>query len=195
MILDAITKLKRQSIMTAILLLCLGVVLLLCPEEYVSTLIIVSGYIMIVYCLEQVLEFLVARNTLMSYITFCIAILVGLVGLAVLVFHEDILSVLSWIFGLVLILDGGHSIYYGCTFARRSGRNGWSVFVIVSSVLVLAGILLIAGEIYFSHAVFKTPVFLMKLIGVAVIFSALVNFMKIIWVWPVKNGGDEDAGE
>ena len=51
MILDAITKLKRQSALTAMLLMCLGVVLLLCPEQYVSALIMVSGYIMIVYAM------------------------------------------------------------------------------------------------------------------------------------------------
>ena len=53
MLLDALSKIKRQSILTAILLMCLGIMLLLCPEEYITTLIILSGYIMIVYALEQ----------------------------------------------------------------------------------------------------------------------------------------------
>lgn len=44
MIFDAIEKFKRQSALTSILLMCLGVVLLLCPEQYVSALIMISGY-------------------------------------------------------------------------------------------------------------------------------------------------------
>ena len=124
MLLDALSKIKRQSILTAILLMCLGIMLLLCPEEYITTLIILSGYIMIVYALEQTLEFLVNSTTTMSSILFIIAVVVGLVGLAVLVFHEDVLTVLSWIFGLLLMVDGIHSIYYAFTFAKRSGRKG-----------------------------------------------------------------------
>ena len=106
MILDTITKLKRQSALTAMLLMCLGVMLLLCPEQYVSSLIMVAGYIMIVYALEQSLEFIVNNTSIMSYIWFITAIIVGLVGLAVLVFHEDVLNVLCWIFGVLLIVEG-----------------------------------------------------------------------------------------
>ena len=196
MLLDALSKLKRQSILIAILLMCLGIVLLVCPEEYVSSLIMIAGYIMIIYSLEQTLEFLSRSNSLMNCITFVIAIFVGLVGLAVLVFHENILNVHSWIFGLVLILEGGHGIFYSYTFARRSGRSGWSILAILNTVLVVAGILLIVGEILFNHVdAFGNPVFLMKLIGCAVLFSALVSALKIVWISPAKNGGDTDEEE
>lgn len=192
MIIDAITKLKRQSILTAILLMCLGIVLLLCPEQYVSSLIMVSGYIMVVYALEQGLEFLVNNTTVMSYIMVIIAVIVGLVGLAVLVFHEDILNVLCWIFGLLLILDGVHSIYYGFTFAKRSGRKGWSLLVILASILILLGLVLIVGQVVFFFSEFTTLMFLMKIIGVTVLFAALVSGIRLLWIWPVK-GGEEDG--
>ncbi len=193
MLLDAVSKIKRHSILTSILLMCLGVVMLLCPEKYVSTLIMVAGYGMIVYAMEQALEFIGKKGSLMSSITFVISIVVGLVGVAVLVYQEDVLKVLSWIFGLLLIVEGGNSIYYAFTFARRSGRKGWSILVIVASVLIIAGILLILGVIFFSFAAFRTPVFLMKLIGVAVMFSAIFSVLRLLWIWPVKKGGEENA--
>ena len=194
MILDALTKLKRQSALTAMLLMGLGVVLLLCPEQYISALIMIAGYIMIIYAMEQALEFLVNNTTVMSYITFILAVVVGLVGLAVLVFHEDVLTVLCWIFGLLLILEGLHSFYYGFTFAKRSGRKGWSILVILAAVLLLFGIFLIAGVIFFSFVDFATPGFLMKAIGFAVLFSALVSLLRLIWIKPVdKNGGEENG--
>ena len=190
MIFDAIEKLKRQSALTSILLMCLGVVLLLCPEQYVSALIMISGYIMIVYALEQGLEFLVNNTTLMSYITLILAVLVGLVGLAVLVFHEDVLNVLCWIFGVLLLVEGIHSIYYGFTFAKRSGRKGWSILVILASVLILFGLFLLAGVIIFAIIGLTSPVFLLRAIGIAILFCALVSLLRLIWIKPIaKDGG------
>ena len=196
MILDAIAKLKRASALTATLLLCLGVVLLLCPEEYISTLIMVSGYIMIVYAMEQTLEFIVNRTSVMSYIWFILAIIIGLVGLAVLVFHEDILNVLCWIFGILLLVEGIHEIYYAFTFAKRSGRKGWSVLVIMALVLVIFGLILLAGVIVFSIIKLESPLFLLRIIGLATLFSALVSLLRIIWIRPIadnKKGGENDG--
>ena len=190
MIFDAIEKLKRQSALTSILLMCLGIVLLLCPEQYVSALIMISGYIMIVYALEQGLEFLVNNTTLMSYITLILAVLVGLVGLAVLVFHEDVLNVLCWIFGVLLLVEGIHSIYYGFTFAKRSGRKGWSILVILACVLILFGLFLLAGVIIFAIIGLTSPVFLLRAIGIAILFCALVSLLRLIWIKPIaKDGG------
>lgn len=190
MIFDTIEKLKRQSALTSILLMCLGVVLLLCPEQYVSALIMISGYIMIVYALEQGLEFLVNNTTLMSYITLILAVLVGLVGLAVLVFHEDVLNVLCWIFGVLLLVEGIHSIYYGFTFAKRSGRKGWSILVILACVLILFGLFLLAGVIIFAIIGLTSPVFLLRAIGIAILFCALVSLLRLIWIKPIaKDGG------
>ncbi len=195
MIVDALVKLKRQSIIISILFLCLGITMLVCPENCVSALIMVAGYIMIIYSLEKVLEFLGSSGTLMQSISFIVAILVGMIGLAVLVFHENVLNVLSWIFGLLLILEGGNGIYYGFTFAKRSGRRGWSVIVIFASILVIAGIVLILGEIYFSFKAFKTTMYLMKMIGVALMIASAVSALRIIWTKPSKDGGEEDEQE
>ena len=193
MLLDAVSKIKRHSILVAILLMSLSIVLLLCPEKYIPALIMAAGYGMIIYSLEQGLEFLVKKSSLMSSITFVIAIFVGLIGIAVLIYQEDVLSVLSWVFGLLLILEGGNSIYYAFTFARRSGRKGWSILVIVASLLIAAGLVLILGVIFFSFAAFKTPLFLMRMIGVAVMFSAVFSLIRLLWIWPVKKGGDENV--
>ena len=193
MLLEAISKIQRQSILTAILFAFLGIVLILCPEKYVSALIMVSGYVMIIYSLEQTLEFLASKSSVMSCIKFVLSLVVGLVGLAVLVFSNKILNVLSWIFGLLLIIDGGQSIYYGFTFARRSGRSGWSILIILSSILIASGLFLIFGVIYFSVSAFKTPEFLMRIIGVAVLFSAIISGLRLLWLWPSKTGGEENA--
>ena len=195
MILDTINKLKRQSALTAMLLMCLGVMLLLCPEQYVSSLIMVAGYIMIVYALEQSLEFIVNNTSIMSYIWFITAIIVGLVGLAVLVFHEDVLNVLCWIFGVLLIVEGLHSIYYGFTFAKRSGRKGWSILVILAGILIFFGAVLLIGVIIFAFVEFPSAIILLRIIGVAILFCSLVSLLRLIWIRPIADKGGEDNGK
>ena len=190
MLLDAVIKIRRQSILTAILLACLGVVLLMCPEQHIGTLVLFSGYAMIVYTIEQTLEFLTSSRTVMGYISLILALIVGLVGLAVLVFNEDVLYTICWAFGLLLVLDGVQSFYYAFTFAKRAQRAGWSILVILSVILIIFGIVLIAGTIYFTHAVLGSPLFLMKIIGSAVFYCALVSAVRLLWILPFKEGGE-----
>ena len=190
MLLDAVIKIRRQSILTAILLMCLGVVLLLCPERHIETLVMFSGYAMIVYTLEQTLEFLTGSRSVMSYITFILALIVGLVGLAVLVFNEDVLYTLCWAFGLLLLVDGGNTFYYALTFAKRAQRPGWSILVILSAILIIFGVALIVGIIYFNHSSLASPLFLMKIIGSAGFFCAIVSAVRLLWIMPAKKGDD-----
>lgn len=192
MLFDAMTKIKRQSIIISILLMCLGMVLIVCPEEYVSALIMLAGYIMIIYAMEQSLEYIGGRGSLIQSISFIIAVFIGLIGLAVLVFHENILNVLSWIFGVILLLEGGNDLHYSFTFARRSGRSGWSILVIFALVLIASGVGLVTGGMYVSHAAFQSPVYLMRLIGVALLAAALIGALKILWIKPAKDGGNKD---
>lgn len=191
MLFDAMTKIKRQSIIISILLMCLGMVLIVCPEEYVSALIMLAGYIMIIYAMEQSLEYIGGRGSLIQSISFIIAVFIGLIGLAVLVFHENILNVLSWIFGVILLLEGGNDLHYSFTFARRSGRSGWSILVIFALVLIASGVGLVTGGMV-SHAAFQSPVYLMRLIGVALLAAALIGALKILWIKPAKDGGNKD---
>ena len=191
MLFDAINTIKRQSILTAILLMVLGLIMILCPKEYVSTLITIAGYVMIIVGIEQTLEFLTSKNSLMNYISFVLAVIIGIVGLAVLVFNEDILQVLSWACSLLLLIDGGHSLYYAFTFARRSDRKGWQLLVVLSLLLMLMGLFLFFGILFYANSITISTMFLMKILGIVMLFAAICSAIRLIWIWPVKN---DDGG-
>ena len=55
MLFQSLDKLKRQSILAAILMMALGVVMLICPESYVNTLVVTVGYGMIIFALVEML--------------------------------------------------------------------------------------------------------------------------------------------
>lgn len=55
MLFDSLDKLKRNSILSAILLMALGAIMLICPPNYVDLLAQVAGYILIVIAMVGIL--------------------------------------------------------------------------------------------------------------------------------------------
>lgn len=181
MLFESLDKIKRNSIMSSILLVALGVIIMICPERYIPTLILIFGYTLVVIFLVMMLNFISGKKSLMAYLKFSGALVLGIVGASVLVFHSDVVRDLAWLFGFLLILDGGYTMVHSFTYARRSKRKGWWVLTILSALLIAAGIVLFANHWW------DTPVMLMKVIGCAVFFSALVSALRLYWTWPLRN--------
>ena len=191
MLFESLDKLKRNSIMSAILLIALGVIIMICPKDYIPSLTLVFGYALVVVAIVMILNFFSGKKSLMGYLKFSGALILGIVGVCVLVFRSDITRVLAWLFGFLLILDGGRTIVHSFTYARRSKRKGWWVLTILSVLLVAAGVIL------FLNPWWDSPAMLMKVIGCAIFFSAIVSAIRLFWTWPLKNekGGNEDGEE
>lgn len=191
MLFDSLDKLKRNSIMSAILLVFLGAVIIICPRAYIPSLTLVFGYALVVISIVLMLRFMSSKKSLMEYIKFSGALILGIVGLAVLVYRSDIMRVLAWLFAFLLVLDGGRTMFHSFTYARRSQRKGWWVLTILSVLLIVTGVVL------FLNPWWNTPVMLMKAIGCAVFFSAIVSGVRLIWTWPLRNskGGNDDGKE
>ena len=70
MLFQTLDRLKRQSVLAAIITMSLGVVMLICPENYVNALVVTAGYIMIIFALVKILEFIAGKKALIHYIIF-----------------------------------------------------------------------------------------------------------------------------
>ena len=188
MLFEALDKLKRNSIFSAILLTALGAVILICPEKHAPLLTLALGYALMVLAIVMMLNFFSSKKSLMDYAKFVGALVLLTVGVCVLVFKDDILRVLAWLFGFFLILDGARTLFHSFAYARRSKRKGWWVLAILSLLLIAAGV------IVFVNPWWDTPNKLMKVIGCAVLFSAIVSGIRLVWTWPLRNpkGGDDD---
>ncbi len=191
MLFESLDKLKRNSIMSAILLITLGVIILICPQKWIPSLMLVFGYVLVILAIVMILTFFSSKKSLMGYLKFSGALILGVVGLCVLFFREDILRVLAWLFGFLLLLDGGHTLFHSFTYARRSQRKGWWVLAIMSFLLIAVSIVI------FANPWWDTPNALMKVIGWAVMFSAIVSSIRLIWTWPLRDskGGSDDGEE
>lgn len=191
MLFQTLDRLKRQSTLAAILMMALGVVMLICPESYVNTLVVTVGYGMIVFAIVEMLEFVASKKALIHYILFTGALIIAILGVFILIYNQDLLKALGWLFGFVLLQDGLFTLLNALLFARRSNRKGWWMLAILAAALMVLGVLI------FLNPWWDSPSLLMKVIGGALLFSALVSALRLVWIWPFKNEkeDEEDASE
>ena len=156
-----------------------------------NTLVVTVGYGMIIFALVEMLEFIVSKKALIHYIIFTGALFIAILGVFILIYNQDLLKALGWLFGFVLVQDSLFTLLNALLFARRSNRKGWWMLIIFAIVLMTLGILI------FLNPWWDSPTLLMKIIGGALLFSAFVSTLRFIWVWPFNNGKEsaEDASE
>ena len=187
MLFQAFGKIKQTTIMITHILIAVGVIMLLCPAEYVSSLVAATGYILLVLASVMVFDFIGSRKKTSDYISFSVALVFILAGIAILVFKDDVPLVISIVYGILSVLDGVHSAFYSIIFARRSGKNGWPL------LLVLAIIQIVVGFIIIFNPWWSTPGALIRVIGCAILLSALVAICRVIIIWPFrKEKGEEN---
>lgn len=183
MLFDSLDKIKRNSIISAILLIALGTVILICPEKYVPSMMLLFGYALIVLAIVLLLDFITCKKTLMDYILFVAALVILIVGICVSSYRSNVMFVLSVLFGLFLFFDGFRTMVHSFTYARRSKRKGWWILSILSGLLILAGILIL------WHPLVDDANSMMKAVGGTILFSAAVSCVRLIWTWPIRNTG------
>ena len=179
MLFEELGKIKRSSIMTSIIMVAVGLVMIMCPSQYVNSLVSVLGVGMIVFATVQILEFISGRKSLINYIKLTCSLIVLLLGIAVLVF-ENIVLIIGIVFGLALIIAGAIGVFNACTYARRAEREGWWVLVLLSLVLVSLGVIILVNPWW------SEPVKLFDIIGCALLFSSVVSIVRLIIIWPIK---------
>ena len=88
MLFQELGKLKRSSIMTSIIIMAVGILMIICPPQYIDTLVSALGYGMVTLAAVMVMDFLSSRKVLMNYIYLTGALLLALLGIAVLTLDE-----------------------------------------------------------------------------------------------------------
>ena len=176
MISDTLNKLKWHSIMTGIILAAIGLVMVTCPEPYMLTLISALGAVMLIAAVVLTLEFISSKKSLMDYVRLIAALLLGIAGAAVLAYEADAKVVISVIRGLYLLLFGLFCMYHAFVFARRSGRKGWWVLVILSAIMLFLGVMSFVEPGSTFEEEFRNT-------GWVVIFSAVVSGLRRVWLF------------
>ena len=180
MIFQALNNLKRSSIMTSILLMVVGILMLICPDAYVVTVVQIFGAILLVLAIIGVFEFISSNRTLIRYIYLTGWLIVGVLGAAILIFEIDSMKTISWLFGVYLVLSGAGSLYNAFVYAKRAGMKAWWVLVPLTILMILSGLIILVNPWW------NTPSALFKVVGLMLLFSSIVSIIHLIIIWPIK---------
>lgn len=181
MIVQELGKLKQSTIMYSIVLMAIGIMLQICPAKYTDSVIDIFGYGILITSAVMMMEFLAGKKEMMDYVSFTLALFLFIMGLCTIYFNDGIVRVLGVLFGILLIIDGLHSLVHALLYARKAGRKGWWLLIILSCALMLFAMII------FINPWWNTPDKLLKAIGVAIMFSAIVGLFRLFWIWPLKS--------
>ncbi len=167
--------------MVAIVLIAIGVMMLICPEKYMTIMIGTLGVVMLIAAVLGALEFLSSNKSMIRFVYLTGWIIVGIAGTVVLLFEIDTLYTVGWLFGAILILSGLANIASALIYAKRSGRKGWWILIVFALLEIACGILI------FINPWWNTAAKLFKVVGGMMLFTSFVVILRLIWLWPIKN--------
>ena len=179
MLFEALDRLKQHTIITSIVMMVLGLFMLVIPPEYDASFVNILGYVIVVIGMVMVWDFIAGDKHLSSCIVFTLALLLILLGVFILVSGDNILKVLSVLFGTLLMVDGIHSLVHAWVYARRAGKKWWGLLVVLSILLVLLGIII------FNNPWWPRAHSFVKVIGAVTLFAAATGIVRLILVWPL----------
>ena len=179
MLFQELGKLKRSSIMTSIILMAVGFVMIICPQQYIDTFVNALGYGMVTLAAVMVMDFLSSKKVLMNYIYLTGAVILVLLGIIVLVMEDPVRSI-GIVFGLTLMGTGCINIVRAWMFARRAQQEGWWVLAVLSGLMVLFGLLVLINPWW------KEVGQLFDIIGCMLLYSSAVSIVRLILLWPIK---------
>jgi len=180
MLFQELGKLKRSSIMTSIILVAVGILMIICPKQYVGALVSTLGYAALVFAGVMVLDFISARKVLMSYVTFTGALILALLGIAIVAFETDVVKAIGLIFGVILVGDGIVGIVNAWMYARRAGRKSWWVLIVLNVLMILCGLIVLVNPWW------NEPTMLFDVIGGMLLFSSIVSITRLFYLWPIR---------
>ena len=180
MLFEVLDKLRQQTVISTIILMVLGLFMLVVPVKYDGIIVNILGYVIILLGAVMVWDFVAGEKKLSSCIIFTLALLLILLGIYILVSGDDILKVLSVLFGILLMIDGLHSGVHAWMYARRAGKKWWWILLILSCLLFAAGIIIL------NNPWWKTVHSFVKVIGGVILFAAAAGVVRLILVWPIR---------
>ena len=142
MLFNSLNNLKRSMIMMIICLSFAGLTMFVVPTSYIPALGKILGFFFLVLSILKILDFVSSKKAMINYIGLTLGLLAGLFGILLFSIDGLFLTLLNWLTGTLPIILGIVGLYHALAFARRSGRKGWWVLVILNCLLLLFGTIL-----------------------------------------------------
>ena len=163
-----------------ICLLFTGLTMFVVPVSFIPILGKVLGFCFLVLSILKILDYISSRKAMINYISLALGLLSGFFGILLFAIDGLFLALLNWLTGTLPILLGAMGLYHALTYARRSGRKGWWMLVILNCLLLLF------GTVLFINPWADDPRAVLQVIGGTLFYSALVYMISLFWIWPFR---------
>lgn len=187
MLFEGLDRLKRNALLSAIILMIAGHMLLAMPSEILVYFNELAGFGLLVYAVLSIFNFLSSKKALIHYIYLTIGLLGGMLGFFFLIFDNLMVNIMIWMVCVFPVISGIYGIYHAFMFARRSGRKGWWILVILSAALIVFG-----GFVFYNPWVTSTEG-TMRIIGATMMYTSILSCLSFIWLWPIKKASGEES--
>lgn len=178
MLLETLDALKRTIIMMAIQLMFAGFALMLTPTDKAQFLGAGIAFGLAVCSVLSIFNFMASGKSLFSCIKLVGGLLVGIASIALFVFENLFLESMLLLVTIVPIGLGLIGLYGAFTTVKRSGRQGWWVFAVLSALL------LIFAAVTIFNPWMDDPQNAIRVMGGTLMYSSIVSALSLIWIWP-----------
>ena len=180
MLFNTLNKLKRTMVMMIIFLLFAGLTMFVVPVSYIPGLGKILGFFLLILAILKILDFIGSNKSMISYFGLALGFLAGFFGILLFAIDGLFLALLNWLTGTLPILLGFMGLYHALTYARRSGRKGWWLLIILNCLLLLF------GTILFVNPWADDPRAVLQVIGGTLFYSGVVYMISFFWIWPFQ---------
>ncbi len=164
-------ELKKYSIITIIVTAVLGVLLIAYPDKMIAYTSIIIGAGIILSGIAAILSYLFNKASKLPLVTGVIAVLAGII---ICCSYKQIVSVMIFILGIILLIGGVLDLVNSIDVAIRRFRS-WIFTVILSVASIVLGILSIVNP-------FQTQTKIVQLIGAGFIIFAVLELATYVQV-------------
>lgn len=165
---------KFQEISSGLLLTAGGLILLFVPELTLVTIANAVGIVLIIIGAIFIFSYICRKQMAAGNNDLVKGIVTAGIGLFICVRSEAVISILPVLLGVGVVVSGILKLQHAFDL-RRMAVSAWTKVMITAAINILIGLIVILNP-------FSTVAFLMRLIGVGLIFSGLTDVITTIYV-------------
>jgi len=164
-------EVKKYSLITILVTAVLGVLLLAKPDRMIAYTSLILGSAILISGAASIINYFVKRESMLPLIMGVIALISGII---ICCAYRQIVSVMIFILGMILLTGGILDLVNSIDVARRHYRS-WLFTVVLSAASIVLGILSIVNP-------FDTQSKIVQLIGGGFVIFAVLELAAYIQV-------------
>jgi len=168
-------KFFRSSIVTAIILIILGLLLIFQSEATIMTISYIIGGILIALGVLAVIKFIRGTNKEgKSELDIVYGVVTTILGVLIITHPQAIASVIPLILGIAIIISSATKLQYA--FELKANKNKlWKATMVISIISTLFGVVLLFNP-------FKGAVMFTKVVGIFILGYAILDFISTLTI-------------